>query len=196
VIRYRLLGHHRTVVRSAHGPIGMWMCAAPARPRRHAACALRPGMSAGRSALVALCLYMGTSMKAVLRPAIEAPEEPRTGVGGEPRRHLRTRSTQVFLFGKKPSQLRAGSILPSLASSCTRAQYSTIKVPPPPLIRSSAARMASPSSGQAGKKVSPHAVHATAFPPPAPSRPDCTPMIMLSQQPPLDACCRSSPTAM
>jgi hypothetical protein len=64
--------------------------------------------------------------------SIEAPEEPRTGVGGEPRRHLRTRSTQVFLFGKKPSQLRAGSILPSLASSCTRAQYSTTKFPPAP----------------------------------------------------------------
>ena len=137
----------------------------------------------------ALCAHRNST---VLRPR-RSPGEPRP----------ETPTSGLAVFCKNPSQLRAGSILPSLASRCTRAQNSTINSPPaPPSFAHSLKRRAHRigpvgrlrSSGQAGKKVSPHAVHAIAFPPPAPSRPDCTPMIMLSQQPPLDACGRSSPS--
>ena len=53
-----------------------------------------------------------------------------------------------------------------MASSCTRAQYSTIKVPPAPphSLKRRAHGVAFDRAGRQGKKVSPHAVHAIAFP--------------------------------
>ena len=156
MIRYRLLGHHRTVVRSAHGPIGRacrdvrGACPSPAPlPCRMRAAAWheRGSVRSRRAMSIYGDLY---------ESRIEAPEEPRTGVGGEPRRHLRTRRYLAKNLRNCAPAVFCRLWLRAAREPNTLRQNS----PPPPLIRSSAARMASSSSGQAGKKVSPPSVQA------------------------------------
>lgn len=105
-------------------------------------------------------MYVRTYVQYVLYCTVltsgEAPEGPRAPSGAE-------------VFAKYCFQSREDGILPSLASSRTRTQYSAINFPPAPLCSSPGrADMQSASSGAGPEKVRPRAMHFPCDPPPDP----------------------------